>query len=58
MLIGEILDEMERLRGENEKLRRINEEMEIKYKLMENKIKKIKLLLDAQLTLVNFVPEE
>ena len=58
MLKGEILDEMERLRGENEKLRRINEEMEIKYKLMENKIKKIKLLLDAQLTLVNFVPEE
>lgn len=58
MLIGEILDEMERLRGENEKLRRINEEMEIKYKLMENKIKKIKLLFDAQLTLVNFVPEE
>jgi len=58
MLIGEILNEMERLRGENEKLRRINEEMEIKYKLMENKIKKIKLLLDAQLTLVNFVPEE
>lgn len=58
MLIGEILDEMERLRGENEKLRRINEERDIKYKLMENKIKKIKLLLDAQLTLVNFVPEE
>ena len=58
MLIGEILDEMERLRRENEKLRRITEEMDIKYKLMENKIKKIKLLLDAQLTLVNFVPEE
>ena len=58
MLIGQILDEMERLKSDNKKLRRINEEMDIKYKLMENKIKKIKVLLDTQLTLVNFVPEE
>ena len=55
MKIDKILDELEAFKSENAKLQLIIKELDIKNKLLENQIKKIRVLLTTQLAIVNYV---
>tara|TARA_B100001115_G_C15817714_1_gene406182 strand:+ start:1120 stop:1320 length:201 start_codon:yes stop_codon:yes gene_type:complete len=54
MRIDKILKELDELRESNKEYVKRIEEIEIKNKLLQIKINKIKLLLDAQVTIVNY----
>jgi hypothetical protein len=53
MKIDNILEELEILRNDNKRFARRLEELELKNKLLQNKIDKIKLLLNTQISIVN-----
>tara|TARA_Y100000592_G_C5210551_1_gene194739 strand:+ start:339 stop:506 length:168 start_codon:yes stop_codon:yes gene_type:complete len=54
MDIREIMIEIDRLKDENLRLRHDNEEIILQKKILENKLKKIRVLLDTQYAIVNY----